>query len=292
MRYEIVHTTHYAYESEVLNSHHVARLTPRTLPGQRLLEHSLMLDPQPAHRSTMFDYFGNEAVFFSEETPYRELRVTARSVVELDTPQPELPFEIPSWESVRDSVYYALTGSDLSLVQEYTWSSPLINRHSAFSEYAACCFTPGRPLFEALLHLTARIHADFVFDASATTIATPLLEVLESRRGVCQDFAQIQIACLRSLGLPARYVSGYIETLPPPGEVKLVGADASHAWISAYCPPLGWVDLDPTNNVRPSGQHITLGWGRDFTDVSPLRGIFVGSGAQELSVSVDVNRIG
>ena len=174
---------------------------------------------------------------------------------------------------------------------EFTFSSPLIKRHPAFADFAASTFTPERPLFEAAMELTARIHDEFTFDSSATNIATPLLETLKNRRGVCQDFAQIQIACLRSLGLPARYVSGYIETLPPPGTTKLVGADASHAWVSVFCPPLGWMDLDPTNNLRPSGQHITVAWGRDFTDVSPLRGVFVSSGQQELRVAVDVNRI-
>ncbi len=291
MHFEVVHKTQYSYGTEVLGSRHLARLTPRSMPGQHILEHSLEVLPTPAHRSTSFDYFGNEAVFFSQEAPFTLLQVISRTRLDLNAPEPELPYDNPSWETVRDSIRSAYPGSDLARSLEYTCSSPLINRHPLFADYAKVSFPRGRPLFEGLLDLTARIHHDFAFDPKATTIATPLMEVLQKRRGVCQDFAQVQIACLRSLGLAARYVSGYIETLPPPGQTKLVGADASHAWVSAFCPPLGWVDLDPTNNTRPSGQHITLAWGRDFTDVSPLRGIFVGSSAQELSVSVDVNRL-
>ena len=161
-----------------------------------------------------------------------------------------------------------------------------------FTNYARESFPAGRNLLEAVLDLTARIHRDFKFDSTATTVATPLAQMLEQRRGVCQDFAHLQIACLRSQGLPARYVSGYLETVPPPGQPKLFGADASHAWASFFCPGLGWIDVDPTNNLLPSMQHITLGWGRDYSDVCPIRGVLVGGEEHTLRVAVDVVALG
>jgi len=175
---------------------------------------------------------------------------------------------------------------------EFAFDSPLVPLDTPFTDYARESFPPGRNLLAAVLELTARIHRDFKFDPTATTVATPLARVLEQRRGVCQDFAHLQIACLRSLGLPARYVSGYLETVPPPGQAKLLGADASHAWVSFFCPGLGWIDVDPTNNLLPSMQHITLGWGRDYGDVSPIRGVLVGGEEHTLTVSVDVVALG
>jgi transglutaminase-like putative cysteine protease len=175
---------------------------------------------------------------------------------------------------------------------EFTFDSPLVPLDTPFTDYARESFPPGRNLLAAVLDLTARIHRDFKFDPTATTVATPLARVLEQRRGVCQDFAHLQIACLRSLGLPARYVSGYLETVPPAGQAKLLGADASHAWVSFFCPGLGWIDVDPTNNLFPSMQHITLGWGRDYGDVSPIRGVLVGGEEHTLTVSVDVVALG
>jgi len=291
MKYEVIHSTVYTTAAEVLASQHLARLSPRNTEYQRTLEHSLMVTPNPTDLRERFDYFGNRTTSFCLLAPYRELQVTARSVVEVFSPQSELPFDSISWEEVASRLRNARHGTDAGSALEFSYASPLIPRHPDFLEYARHAFAPGRPLLEAAVELTGMIFHDFRFDPSATTIATPPLEVLERRRGVCQDFAQLQIACLRSLGLAARYVSGYIETLPPPGQTKLVGADASHAWLSLWCPPLGWVDLDPTNNLRPTTQHITLGWGRDFNDISPLRGVFTSSGTQELKVSVDVNRV-
>ena len=269
----------------------MARLSPRHCPGQVCLEHSLEIYPVPTHRETRRDYFGNESVFFSLESPYRQLTVTSLTLVELQQGQEELGWATAPWEQVRGQLNLVHPHSDEGRALEFTFGSPLVPLHPAFADYARPSFEPGRPLLEAACDLMRRIFSDFSFDPSATTIATPTLEVLRKKRGVCQDFAQVQIACLRSLGLAARYVSGYIETVPPPGKVKLVGADASHAWVSVYCPGLGWVDMDPTNNTLPRGRHITVAWGRDFSDVSPLRGVFVGSGAHELKVAVDVNAV-
>jgi transglutaminase-like putative cysteine protease len=291
MKYEVIHSTVYSATAEVLASQHLARLAPRGTDCQRTLEHSLTISPHPTDLRERLDYFGNRTTIFSLQAPYRELQVTARSLVEIVPPQAELPFESLEWEEVASRLRNAQHGTEAGSALEFSYASPLIPRHPDFLEYARHAFTPGRPLLEAAVELTGMIFHDFRFDPSATTIATPPLEVLKRRRGVCQDFAQVQIACLRSLGFAARYVSGYIETLPPPGQPKLVGADASHAWVSLWCPPLGWVDLDPTNNLRPTTQHITVGWGRDFNDISPLRGVFTSSGTQDLKVSVDVNRV-
>jgi transglutaminase-like putative cysteine protease len=291
MRYEIVHKSSYQYNASVSSSQHVARLAPRNLPCQSCLQHELWITPVPARRELRWDYFGNGAVSFSIEQPYRELEVVARSLVDVMAPQPFLPLFPSPWESARDEIARALPGQNAWEAREFTCPSPFIGLLPEAAAYAGPSFTAGRPLQEALLDLTARIHRDFSFEPGTTTVSTPLLQVFKERRGVCQDFAQIQIACLRALGLAARYVSGYIETLPPPGQRKLIGSDASHAWVSAYCPTYGWLDLDPTNNLIPSGRHITVAWGRDFTDVSPLRGVFMSSGQQQLKVAVDVNRI-
>lgn len=291
MRYEVVHRTTYTYQTDVAVSHHVARLTPRTLPRQRCLRHTLELSPEPASREQRLDYFGNEACYFALEHPYRELVVTARSLVEVSPPELEFVFASQPWETVRDALHHSTPGQEIWSAREFACASPLIAREPEYAAYARASFTDGRPLYEALLDLTDRLHREFAFDPASTTVGTPVAQAFAQRRGVCQDFAHVQIACLRSLGLAARYVSGYLETLPPPGQPKLVGADASHAWLSAYCPPFGWLDLDPTNNCRPGEQHITLGWGRDFADTSPLRGVFVGSGQHSLYVGVDVNRL-
>lgn len=291
MRYEVTHITTYEYQAEVSASQHIARLAPRPVPGQLCLSHSLTIDPPPSRCVSRRDYFGNETIAFQLDTPFRSLVVTACSLIELEEGQQELGFNSLPWETARDLVANARHGSIEGAALEFTHASPLIPLQRAFADYAAPSFPPGRPLLEASIDLMHRIHSEFRFDPAATTVSTPVAEVLHQRKGVCQDFAHVQIACLRSLGLPARYVSGYIETLPPPGKPKLVGADASHAWLSVFCPQLGWIDLDPTNDTRPRGQHITIAWGRDFTDVSPLRGVFVGSGSHELRVSVDVNRV-
>jgi len=286
--FEIAHTTVYRYSSPVSVSHNLLRLAPRRLACQYPLSHSVEIDRLPATTRIRTDYFGNEVLFATIAETHHELRITARSQVAIGPPPLPDPTETPPWESVG-----VLCHSDHSQrvmeAAEFIFASPHIPVSSLYAEYAEPSFTPHRPFLEAVLDLTARIHRDFVFDPTATTVATPLDEVLRLRRGVCQDFAHFEIACLRALGLPARYVSGYLETLPPPGQQKLTGVDASHAWIAIFCPGIGWIDVDPTNNLLPSMQHITVAWGRDYADVCPIRGVVSGGGdAPVMEVAVDV----
>jgi len=285
MRYDLTHTTRYRYSESVLLSHHVARLSPRALPHQHCVSHTLEIDPMPVVSRVHRDYHGNDTTFFMMEGAHRELCITARSRIDVSTPPGPGPATSAPWESARDHEHLP------SDVIEYVFESPAVRTNEEIAHYARVSFPAGRPLLEAVTELMDRIHTDFRFDAQATTVATPLADVMRLRRGVCQDFSQLGVGCLRSVGLAARYVSGYIETLPPPGAPRLVGADASHAWLSVYCPGNGWIDLDPTNNVLPGDQHITLGWGRDFGDVSPLRGVMLGGGGHQLTVAVDVLRV-
>jgi transglutaminase-like putative cysteine protease len=282
--YQVVHTTHYVYSEAVSVSHHLARVTPRVCPGQECLAHELHIDPPPALVRSHQDYFGNAADFFIVERAHSELIVQSRSRVKvLSRPRPASA-TTPSWEDARE--YDALPLEAL----ECLFDSASIAVSDAVAGYAHPSFAPGRPLLEAVEDLMGRIHADFTFDPNATTVTTPLRDVLNLRRGVCQDFARLGIACLRSQGLAARYVSGYLETLPPPDAPRLAGVDASHAWLAIYCPGFGWVDVDPTNNTFPSTTHVTLAWGRDYADVSPVRGVILGGGQHTLHVSVDVLR--
>jgi transglutaminase-like putative cysteine protease len=289
--FDVTHRTTYDYQSPVTVSHHLLKLSPRRMRRQIVLEHRIELDPQPASTSLHVDYFGNDVRFMTVEGAHRQLQVISHNRVALTPPFIPDASETPPWESVR-----GLCRTDRSVraleAGEFMFASPLAGVEHAYADYAAPSFPAGCPILTSVLDLTARIFADFKFDPTATTVSTPLAEVLAQRRGVCQDFAHLQIACLRSLGLPARYVSGYLETLPPPGQPKLVGADASHAWLAFFCPGLGWVDVDPTNNVLPSMQHITLGWGRDFGDISPVRGVLTGGDEHVLSVGVDVTAQG
>ena len=285
--FEIQHTTSYEYHAPVTVSHHLMRLTPRALPRQRLLEHGIEVHPTPAATNLRVDYFGNDVTFATIEQTHRQLSVTSRSRVAVSPAFIPESSETPAWETVRGMCRVDRTTSVLE-ASEFTFASPLIPVAPEFADFASSSFETEKPILEAVSDLTARIHREFRFDATATTVSTPLAEVLEKRRGVCQDFAHLQIACLRALGLPARYVSGYLETVPPPGQTKLVGSDASHAWVSFFCPGIGWIDVDPTNNLFPSMQHITLGWGRDYSDVSPVRGVILGAGKHALKVAVDV----
>jgi transglutaminase-like putative cysteine protease len=282
--YQVAHTTHYVYSDAVSVSHHLARVMPRVFPGQECLHHELKIEPEPAVVRPHQDYFGNGVTFFIVERAHTELTVQALSRVTVHARSRPLSNSSPPWEEGRD--YDALP---LDAV-ECLFDSTSIAVSDAIAGYAHPSFPPRRPLLEAIEDLMRRIHTDFTFDPKATTVTTPLREVLSLRRGVCQDFARFAIACLRSQGLAARYVSGYLETLPPPGEPRLAGVDASHAWAAVYCPGVGWVDLDPTNNMFPSTTHVTLAWGRDYADVSPVRGVILGGGQHSLHVSVDVLR--
>jgi transglutaminase-like putative cysteine protease len=288
MHYKIVHKTSYTYESPVSVGHYVARLAPRDLPSQECPWHEVTVHPKPSERTVRVDSFGNAVNYFEITGQHQKLTVTARSLVEMRTVKPMEPARTPKWETVRDACAADQVDGAASAL-EFVFASPLIKPSAAFAQFAAPSFTPGRPILEAVCDLNHHIYAEFDFDPTATDAATPVEEAFKHRRGVCQDFAQVMIACLRSIGLPARYVSGYLETLPPPGQEKLIGADASHAWVSVWCGnEVGWVDVDPTNDLLPSSRHITVAWGRDFSDVSPLRGVSLGTGRQKLVVSVDV----
>lgn len=287
MIYKIVHRTTYKYKYPVSVGNHVACLKPRTLMRHQLARNELRIQPFPATRTERVDYFGNLLCFFTVQEPHKELVVESRSEVIMEgnatlRPQQSLP-----WEEAARLLPDDHSPAGLEAYQ-FGFESPRIRIRPEFASYALQSFTPGRPMLDGLLDLTARIHKDFRFDSKVTNVRTPTEEVFRKRRGVCQDFAHLQIACLRSLNIAARYVSGYLRTYPPPGQPRLVGADASHAWVSAYCPGIGWLDMDPTNNVVPSNGHVTLAWGRDYGDVSPLRGLILGGGAHTLKVAVDM----
>lgn len=291
MHYKILHRTSYRYEFPVTVGHYTARLEPRNLPVQACPWHRLVIRPVPSVRSFRTDAFGNHVEYFEFEGAHRELEVISRSLVKVSASLPPQASATPSWESIREGVL-ATEISPLTAAGAYAFGSPLIVPSEVFHAYAARSFPTGRPILEGVCDLNQRLHEDFTFDPKATDAATPIIEAFEKRRGVCQDLAQIMIACLRSHGLPARYVSGYLETLPPPGQARLVGADASHAWVSVFCGGNhGWIDADPTNNLLPSERHVTIAWGRDFSDVVPLRGITLGAGKQVLTVAVDVEPV-
>ena len=290
MIYRIVHRTTYKYKVPVSVGNHVACLRPRAMSHHRLTESHLHIHPRPATRSERVDFFGNVLCFFTIHEPHRELVVEARSEVVVEENARAWPQLSIPWEEAVQSVPIDHSPAGLEAYQ-FRFESPRIRLRPEFAAYALQSFTPRRPMSEALLDLTARIHRDFRFDARVTNVRTPPEEVFKKRRGVCQDFAHVQIACLRSVNLPARYVSGYLRTYPPPGQPRLVGSDASHAWVSAYCPGVGWLDVDPTNNLVPSNGHVTLAWGRDYGDVSPLRGLILGGGAHVLKVGVDMEPI-
>lgn len=285
MRYRIQHTTRYHYGEPVSLCRNVARVTPRPSPRQRADRPFLVISPEPAVLEERVDYFGNPVCYFTVQESHRELTVSVAHRVEVRAEPP--PAEAPPWEAVRDRLRADRSAPWLDAYQ-FTFESRYVPAAERFAAYAAESFGPGRPVLDAARELTRRIHADFVFDPQATTMATPVGEVFDARRGVCQDFAHVQLAALRSVGLAGRYVSGYLSTVPPPGRPRLVGADATHAWVSVFCGEAGWVDLDPTNDQVVSDRHVLLAWGRDYDDVSPLKGVILGGGQHAVSVSVDV----
>lgn len=290
MRYRVRHTTSYAYSDPVVLCQNQARLVPQTLPWQQRHDFSLEILPLPAVRHSWIDAFGNEVWYFSVEEPTHVLEVTSTSLVERTPTLLPAPETSPPWEQVRDAVASGVQLND-RLAAQFRFESPFIVELPEARDFALESFTPGRPLLVAALDLTRRIFEEFDYSPAVTAVSTPTREVFATRRGVCQDFAHLQITCLRTLGLPARYVSGYLLTEPPPGTPKLIGADASHAWLAIYCPGWGWIDLDPTNNVVPQEKHVTIGWGRDYGDVCPIKGVFTGGGRQAMSVSVDVTPV-
>ncbi|AMP01681.1 transglutaminase-like superfamily protein [Collimonas arenae] len=292
--YHIRHDTHYAYSLPVRLSHQMLRLTPRSLPWQTCTSHGITITPEPQQLRMFLDSFGNPLQSFSLESDHNDLRALAESWVTL-TPR-QLPQTTLPWEQVRETLSYQagrfLLPDDLE-ASRYLFESAHVRIKREFLAYAAESFTPGLPLLAGIEALMTRIFREFTFDPLATTVSTPVTEVFATQRGVCQDFAHFMLSCLRSLGLAARYVSGYLLTEPPPGQARLIGADASHAWVSVYCPGSNgegnsWIDADPTNGIFPDTSHITLGWGRDFLDVSPLRGVLIGGGQQTMDVAVTV----
>ncbi len=286
--YRVIHETHYHYEGMVHVSQQLLHLTPRPCAYQKCEAHRIDVEPAPAQRYDRVDYFGNLIVQVALDTPHDHLAVHAESLVSVMPHAPTLDPEASiAWEEVRSCLQVPNSSEALEACQ-FAFESPFIKSSAALLDFAHASFTARRPVLAALLDLTRRIYDEFEFDPEATSVTTPVHEVLERRRGVCQDFAHLQIACLRALGLAARYVSGYILTTPPPGQPRLIGADASHAWVSLFMPGLGWIDADPTNNLLPDTQHIALAWGRDFSDVSPLRGVILGGGEHELEVRVSV----
>ncbi len=290
MTYRIIHRTTYKYKYPVAFGNHVACLTPRSLDHHRCHWSELKINPTPSTRSERLDYYGNMISLFTVQEPHKQLVVEARSEVSLDAARTEMPPHSPHWEDVARQLPDDHSPAALTAYQ-FVFESPRIKPSLELANYAYKSFSAGRAWADAMLDLTGRIHRDFLFDSKATNVRTSTEEFFRKKRGVCQDFAHLQIACLRSLKLPARYVSGYLRTYPPPGRPRLIGADASHAWVSVFCPEIGWLDLDPTNNLVVGDGHVTLAWGRDYGDVSPLRGLILGGRDHTLKVSVDVEPV-
>jgi transglutaminase-like putative cysteine protease len=285
--YKVRHITTYDYEDPVSVSHHVLRLTPRDLARQRCNKSHIIIVPAPASTVTRTDYFGNVLTFFTLREPHDRLIVEASSELKVHIVEALDFSRSPRWETVPQSLESENSVEVLDAYQ-FVFNSKRVSRSPELAAYARDSFPRGRPLLEAVRDLTRRIHQDFFFDTKATEVTTPVETFFEKRRGVCQDFAHLQVACLRSLGLPARYVSGYLRTMPPPGRTRLTGADASHAWCSAWCPGAGWLDFDPTNDCVPSDGHVTIAWGRDYSDVSPIHGVLFGGARHTLHVGVDM----
>lgn len=288
VRLSVSHVTTYRYSMPVETAQHLATIRPLACPWQRVVSYRVSIDPAPSYETSHVDAFGNEVRYFSFDAPHDHLRVTSEATVVLTRRWGALvPGATPSWDSVAADLRYR-AGAAYRPESEFVFASPNITLASELRDYALPSFAPGTPLVEGAIDLMHRIHADFAYKPQATTFDTPALRAFHLRQGVCQDFAQVMIGALRSLGLAARYVSGYLRTVPPEGTPRLVGADASHAWVSVFCPGTGWVDLDPTNDVLADLDHVTLALGRDYSDVSLLRGIILGGGEHVVEVAVDV----
>lgn len=288
MNYRVVHTTRYDYGQVASVNYNEAWLTPRTAPGQVCTACQIAVEPEAAERSEHLDFFGNRVTYFSVQRPHRRMTVTATSEVQVDPAARPAPADV-DWEEVCRALE---AGADPPSrhARPFVLASPLCAPSPALADYAAVSFPAGTGLLAGAADLMHRVHTDFEYVPEYTTIATPLARLLSDRRGVCQDFAHVAVGCLRSLGLAARYVSGYLENLPPPGRERMRGADASHAWFAVGVPGVGWFDFDPTNDRIPDDQHIAVAWGRDYADVTPLKGIVYGSGGHRMTVAVDVER--
>ncbi len=319
MQLTVLHDTCYQYSPSVETAHHLAHLQPLSTPWQTLQSHQLLIDPEPAQCRAVRDVFGNLRTHFQLQGPHEHLHVRASSRVDTCAPQPLDTEDSPAWDQVRESLRYR-AGQPYDPAVGFTFASPMAPRHADFLAYAKPSFAPGTPLLTAVLQLMERMHEELTYRSDSTDVSTPAQEALAQREGVCQDFAHIMVACLRALGLPARYVSGYLLTEPPPGKARLIGSDASHAWASVHVPGLaqspddrcaagvaadpnpevnanitGWVDFDPTNNRwgwgTPGEDYITLAIGRDYGDVSPLSGVIHGGANHTLDVGVTVEAV-
>jgi transglutaminase-like putative cysteine protease len=287
MRYQVTHTTGYKYSASASLSQNELFLCPRVTACQNIIESSLSIIPEPQYRHRRTDYFGNTVDVFMVQHPHNELAVSATSIVETSQPAPPTPASTAAWEEVARRLARRTQPADLEACQ-FVFASPMVTVGPGSLSYAEPSFPPGTPVLAGAVNLMYRIFTEYLYDKTASNVETTVELVLANRKGVCQDFAHLAISCLRSLGLAARYVSGYLETMPKPGEPKLVGADASHAWLSIFIPDYGWVDFDPTNNQMANENYITLAWGRDYGDVAPVKGVVMGGGVHRLSVSVDV----
>ena len=287
MKYKVTHNTGYKYSLPASLSQNELFLYPRNTPSQEVLESQLVITPKPQYLHTRTDYFGNIAHVFMVQHPHNELAISVTSLIRTTRPVVPAPDTTMPWEKVVERLAAHPAINDLE-AQQFVFESPLVSLSSDALHYVSPSFVPGTPVLVGAADLVRRIYTEFTYDKSASNVETTVNQVFLTRKGVCQDFALVAISYLRSLGLAARYVSGYLETFPPPGKPKLVGSDASHAWISIFVPDFGWVDLDPTNNLIANETYITVAWGRDYGDVSPVKGVVMGGGIHELSVMVDV----
>lgn len=287
MIFEVSHRTHYRYATPVAQSQHLVHMTPRAVGNQTTIRHNLMVEPAPAMRHEGVDGFGNPFVVLEVEVPHKELILLARSAIETRAPAAADLAATTPWDRLDEAISGAADGLDLNVMQ-YRCSTRITDATLEIADYARVSFGKGRAVLDGAMDFTRRIYADFRFDPGATDVSTPVEQVFKQRRGVCQDFAHLALAGLRSMRVPARYVSGYILTHPPPGQPKLSGADASHAWISVWSPETGWRDFDPTNGIEAGEEHITIAYGRDYNDVSPISGVLIGGGEHAVTVGVDV----
>ena len=291
MEYQITHITEYEYFQPIAICNNIAKLLIRNTSDQQSIKTNININPEPDRISEYVDFFGNKVLYFAIQQEHKKLTVSIQSIIEKTVSS---PIQVNIYSDLAWNEIHALL---LDVTPEHIEAKQFISEtdytktSSEIHEYALKSFINGRSFFESTKELMQRIYTDFEFKPGSTNVTTPLIEVMKERKGVCQDFAHLSIACIRSVGLPARYVSGYIETAAPEGKEKLFGVDASHAWFSIYIPNTGWIDFDPTNNIIPSQQHITIGWGRDYADITPLKGVILSSGKHKLSVSVDVRRI-
>lgn len=293
MKFRVQHKTTYSYSAPVTLCYNMAHLVPRDTENQRCFNRQIIVTPVPVYQSEGSDYFGNQTFYFSIQDPHQTLTIDVVSYLDVQpTNWGELVDTHPLTCGELRQILAKGESEDALMAKEYCLDSLQIKRSEKLREFAAELFTDEKRLLPSTMAFMYKIFSEFTFDPTATDVTTPPEQVLEQKSGVCQDYAQLAIGCLRSMGIAARYMSGYIETLPPPGQERLVGADASHAWFSVFVPDLGWVEFDPTNNLLASDQHIVTGWGRDYADITPLQGVvFEGGDSHSLSVSVDVMRI-